>query len=129
VRNSNIALTQRIGYANNLYTKIICIWIIVYKGLGRGKGRRIPFVAPLLTRTLRMSWILNKRVLLLRESTFGVLLNGTDVVGSDIGVPIILYTKIICSWILLYKGLGRGKRRGVHYYLSYRGPYTVVRRR
>jgi hypothetical protein len=69
------------------------------------------------------------RVLLLRESTFGVLLNGTDVVGSDIGVPIILYTKIICSWILLYKGLGRGKRRGVHYYLSYRGPYTVVRRR
>jgi hypothetical protein len=61
-----------------------------------------------------MSWILNKRVLPIRESTFGVLLNGTEAVGSDIGVPIILCTKIICSWIIVYKGLGRGKGRGVH---------------
>jgi hypothetical protein len=72
----------------------------------------VSFVAPLLTRTLRMSWILNKRVLLLRESTFGVLLSGTEAVGSDIGVPIPLYRQIICSWIPLYKGLGRGKGRG-----------------
>jgi hypothetical protein len=65
------------------------------------QNKYVTFVAPLLT-----------RVLLLRESTFGVLLSGTEAVGSDIGVPIPLYRQIICSWIPLYKGLGRGKGRG-----------------
>jgi hypothetical protein len=81
------------------------------------QNKYVTFVALLPTRTLRMSWILNKRVLPIRESTSGVLLSGTDLVGSDIGVPITLYTKIICSWILLYKGLGGGKGKGVHYHL------------